>query len=1151
MHNEYTKPLFVPLCGPLQQCVNVAHYSVNRHNFTRHKRNTMAEGYGIGLRFNPDLPAVGAIDDLICVMKCESSAGHGAYWRGHLTDAGVDGVEEHWPVLWTVDGTARLRAAICTTVENNKTNPEVIREMCDATQMVLFKHISEWNSSTYMWLRASEDPRIKEVFGIENVRPVTAFTIGHDDATRRKANMKVCNVFAEGWINDDPEDYDTTLHWSPLPVQKIPVRLKQKTDLKARTKTASEGRFVLDTIGARFGKNFMAKMFAAAVNSDVDTTPWKNLDVPVCQLLVDQASYEMACWQLLSPKLPLVYFEAAAHRGSNTASSKKTKMRVLGQQIRSYMRGPKGKRANLGELKDTKDEMLNEIRDPRNPPPKWEYLNEAMAEFCNARDGIWTVEDVLEAPIGLQSSVNMRWWKCYYVAKFMKKNKYRLAMILKKQRKISPEEAAAAAARVQALEEGDLDLGGVSSDEEEDRQLIGNAESLLKAMEPLLQSTVYEDATIAFAEEGHDYINLLQNLSALPVGSVMPLDVAERFEKWTGASLGANPLVPAVKKVQIRLGQARWYINRKLIHANMKSSASFGVVGIEESTLHMQDEVSFALFQVADPNLGLWETLCVTGKAKFDLRSQCPSLVQLMQSLGFAPGSFAMAMATLYDEGDKDTIRKYILLLYGSRPYFELEQETCHKERWSNNDRRCRVGGSNFSMQRDRTLLALQHKVYEVPAQSMNIKYYLAPGRIVDTAHELQGYEPHQVRSFLEADCRGWTTSEVRNIVTNSATYLSEHRDAESLDYTLLPTYVANGPASRSAEDVGFRAAEVIVKMKLWNPPMWPLAESMSEKIAAELKIPARLDAGVPVLAWDPRVLRTVKVIKCDKGLLQITYLAFVYREVRAAPSGSSSSSSAAAPVQNRVARMKSTFAYPTKEEKVEVSAAWASELDWFLSACKYMTRSSAKVGRFVLDSDLAIEARDLGGNLAPKLSTAHKLLWLDSQRPRNGPKFTRQDLDSMTITTQATLIRKISDDNSCYESLHRLIRQKQLQAQQIACLDVDEFVPPAPKKKKNDENKAQKPTSPKKDSPRKDREEGGRQAAMWVAAVNLKGCGRIATIKSHRTTTGSGMPRLKLTYDRDYVAKVGTQTMSKQWGKGEKPIQIVEEFKALQRALC
>lgn len=203
-------------------------------------------------------------------------------------------------------------------------------------------------------------------------------------------------VFTEGWAWNDDDHEQTVLNWFPLPVQRTRCKDKCKnapgwTD---RAKTAQEAQVVYETIGACFGLKRLQRMEQYGVASDIDLMAWKEGKVPVVQVLLDQASYEMAAWQNLNQKIPLIYQEAIAHRGSNTCASVNTGMRLIGRAIRSFMRGPKSKRGNLGQMHETRENMLKEATDPTAPPPTWKWLAEAMQEQERFY-GVKTVEEML------------------------------------------------------------------------------------------------------------------------------------------------------------------------------------------------------------------------------------------------------------------------------------------------------------------------------------------------------------------------------------------------------------------------------------------------------------------------------------------------------------------------------------------------------------------------------------------------------------------------------------------------------------------------------------------------------------------------------------------------------------------------------------
>lgn len=169
-----------------------------------------------------------------------------------------------------------------------------------------------------------------------------------------------------------------------------------KDDLKNKKKSRQCGEFLLDFIGGTFGKEFLEQLIRDAAEKDMDR--WANNRCHVIAVLVDQASWEMKSWQVMTACIALIYMPGLPHRWTNWSMRKRTRMTKLSRAIRSFMRGPKGKRASMGMMNDTKTRMLEEARDPLRPQPNWPYKDLAIQEA--RKQGLpCTLVDILKRSI--------------------------------------------------------------------------------------------------------------------------------------------------------------------------------------------------------------------------------------------------------------------------------------------------------------------------------------------------------------------------------------------------------------------------------------------------------------------------------------------------------------------------------------------------------------------------------------------------------------------------------------------------------------------------------------------------------------------------------------------------------------------------------
>eukprot|EP00392_Amoebophrya_sp_AT5.2_P006655 g6667.t1 len=1132
-------PLIKPMVPKHDLCIHVRAHSKHKENWKYHVPKVQIHARAFGYRVSDVIETTCDTDTLVrfvsvfvAVIAYEVSCGHAVYWQQKLSTHGVS--INNWPVVWTRDSSVKLREDVDRKIDEDMQNTAWANQCPVKSGM---KYCLRTFSSTVAPLRAHDDDRWTELYDLWPSRPVKVFTLGHDDCTRRKHSMKVANVFTEDWDWDN--EGKTVLNWHPLPVQKMRIKNKAKEGWTDRAKTAEEAKVVYEVIGACFGPKRVRKMEKFSVRKDIDVDAWVDGEVPGVQVLLDQASYEMAAWQNLNSKLPLIYQEAIAHRGSNTCASTETGMRLIGRALRSFMRGPKGKRGNLGHFHDTRQNMIAEEADPNLPRPTWKYLHEAMAEQ-EFFFGVGTVGEMLKKPVHMQSSVNCRWWKCRYMAIFLQKNKYKLAMILSQQKPMTPAQAAAAAAAGGATDEDDLDLGEPSSDEEEDREMVGDAASLLRAMDPILKQPGLEECAIALSEEGHDYVKLLQNMNVHGAGTIMSQEVCERLYKWTQDNFADDTLAPTTRQLQLKLGQARWLNNRRILHQTMIEAGRHGKIGISESLGQLTQEVNFAMFQSADPNFGSWETIHTTQKEPLFRLPLGASLTNVLDRLPYESGSFARAMAELTDLGEERAVKTYLMDSYGSRPLFEAEQETCHKEKWSNNDRRCRVEGSNYSLQRDRILLAKKHLRYHAAIETP-VQFPFPPDVVEnDFLEQCQGYSTEQIRDIMRADGVKLSDAGLRKFVCDSATWLRDHDDCQTLEYVTAHAFFKNAPTSYGPTTLGFRGAEVLLQLRHnESAQVTGLRRSLSEKILWELKVPHRLREGQLVLVNSEVFDRTFRVLLQKDGVVICVGLE-AYEFLTTLQIEQMQSQLAGGNVQGVVQEL--TWNYPVDDiDRVQITPFWADELDWYLSDSFETTNSMRKLVTMGLGDGVMLDSKTAAAQVAPRLTPAHKLLYINQFQGNCKHKLNADDLSFIALVEQTKLIDKLATTPGLYEKYFFDIKDARRRNRGF---DVDNVleIEAKQKKRKLDPNE-KKAASQSPDKERKAREELGRQPAEFVSYFEVKDKGRVATVASHRTTGTHAFSRLKMTWDLDGVPTKTPRTPSRQWPPMTDPVKLCDEF--------
>eukprot|EP00392_Amoebophrya_sp_AT5.2_P012729 g12836.t1 len=1089
--------LFEKLKRAHEACCNIRWASNYECNFTRESREAVRHCHANGIRCPDSIPAASTVDDLIAFISCEvSTRPNKAHFYKHLfEEEGVSAAS--FPLIWSVDAFLDLfRDDLTRFINDAAEAPEAAIGLGDCQEMAWT--LRHW-SNTICRLRSQEDDRYQEVLGFTAPRPVTVFSLAHDDATRRKFNHKVFNVFTEDCHPLDPSD--TVLLYSIPPVQRIPYKAKGTGAANERKKTLSEMQFVYDATGASFGKQTLQTMDNYSRTQDIDAAAWVSHKVMVCQLLVDQASWEMACWQILAGLLPLVYVPAQMHRASNAGHSKNTGIAELASHVRSFMRGPKSKRKNLGDMHDTRMQMLERVRDPNKPYTNWRWQDEAEQEAAREAGAAVPLKTILEKRIDLQSSAERRWWRPRFLALFMRKRKLRLAMYLSQQQ--NPADLDVNRAAESHLDAHDLELfAELSSDEEADQLVPGNAESFLRALAPFLRSDVYENCTIALTDEGFDFTHLLENITH------------------------------------------RYRNTQTLLAHTVKTMGEYGTVGLEDGMDQLTQELSFAFFEHADPQMGFFESLLLRrqpSRLPISIKEE-GSLFKLFQHLSYEPGVPARAWATLYDARECGAIRWYLLESYGSRMHSEIETETCHRERWSNNDRRCRVSGSNFSLQRDRIALGKKHKRHPTTAPA-NFQYNMSPDEIRDTLDQYPARNVEEIRDTLRCN-QATDVADARSRILAASHWVEDHPNGSCFTRAFCPGKVLQAPPSYMANQLGFRGAELMATLqsvgsKVGKGEELQMTRDLSMKAVAEMKIDARLEKGIPVLCYYPIMKTSIRVLSAKEGALQCLPLERVPEDAGLGLDGEPLLDDAGVPVPPVPPH---TFAFPEDRDDLHPIAAWAIDVDHYTAKTSESTNDVRKRLRMTLENEAVVDTEDILYMLCPKLPPAQRHLVVSWMVEVQDKKISKEDWSYLSLQEQVRFYRKLIARQLDFGPLQKKLREARLKEEGFDGEGLFEVEISAKRQKLAEEVAAkQKEESEQEARERKKREEAGRMKASFVASIVVDGVDR-CKIASHRVNKGKDRDRLKLTWI-DYVATSATQSMSRQWALTSDPRKLCEEF--------
>eukprot|EP00392_Amoebophrya_sp_AT5.2_P006321 g6332.t1 len=1065
-----------------------------------------------------------------CSRPTNNDACRRTHWHNVFQKAGLP--VDRWPQMWIGPDLDNFKTSMREHIDS-ALDGMIAEQAPEEAQMRWM--LRQW-SSIVARTRGENVETYRDVFQIPDNGKTRFWTIAHDDATRRKHSQKLPNHFTSK-LNPDGT---SSLRYDPLPYQQTKSGPKRqgKND-KNRKHSKEEMGFLMETIGFLYGPEVLAEMLLDA--KEFNEERWLNKKTRVVNLMVDQASWEMCCWQVGNELLYLVFAEAEAHRDSNSAEPKSEIMFRLARAVRSFMRGPKGKRANLGWLRDTRLRMLARARDESKPTPKWKWMQQAMREAEDNGDPSDLIS-ILSVSLPLQSSVDKRWFRTRYVALFMKKYKYRLALILEHMNLEDLEKNTRVDGIPAETDEDYLDLPDLSSDEEGDSQATGDHKWLLQRMEPILKSDTPIDAAIAFSEQAHERYKILQSFAQLKPGDPMPEDLAEKATKWHGKLHRPGDPAPETNVINKNRALSRWFQNRKLIADCCAVGGKFGSYGVVEMMDSLRKHINFAVFQAADPQFGYWEARIYKQKPGFAIDHAWNSTMkECLNDLAFKAGALANHMAELHDRRLAAPMREVVEGCLAVRPLNENETEKPHKERFSNNDRRCKLEGTNFSMQRDRLRGALHHD------------RYVAPDSVpCETATDIDKVE--DVEDVLEETDRGGLSYMQRNVKQNEPrsggqlrssmnygkTCFHQHRSVVNLpECQSLADRYKKAASSRNADGLGKRGAEFIARLEYKGSLSWKCARSISKRISQEQAISFRLNQGIPVLMLPAGNSRDVfQVIHNDDGALAMLKLSRTSTgELQLLPWPLGGGPVADAAIEGP----GSFFVYPSEEE-TQVKCGLLLDYDLLQSACSMTVSHVRKTVVFKAGDEVVLDWDDNVASIFPTLSGAHRLEVVNGYAKDAGgaDRISEDDFAFMSEQKQVALFNFLRQDPTkmrAYVNAIKLNREKELGA---AGGKVSQLVAQAAKKRKTDKDGPNAPYE-MQGSPRKPRDEdGGRQAASFTADV-LNQKEKVCEIRSHRVGGGDSCCRLKLTWI-DHDPETCARTMSRKWMTNTDPLAKAED---------
>eukprot|EP00392_Amoebophrya_sp_AT5.2_P013108 g13219.t1 len=1010
---------------------------------------------------------------------------------------------------------------------------QIAEEAPEEQQMVdLYRWMLRQWSSIVARTRGETISDYKDLFGIPGDEKAMFWTIAHDDATRRKHSQKLPNHFTAKL----QEDGSMSLRYDPLPYQQTKSGPKKGKKDKDRKKSKEETQFLFEAVGFLYGSEVVAEMLLDAKEFDVER--WKKQEARVFSVMVDQASWEMCCWQVGSELLHMVFAEAEAHRDSNSAEPKSKIMLNIARAIRSFMRGPKGKRANLGAMRDTRLRMLARAKDSSKPVPKWKWMREAMKE-AEDRGDLSDLVSVLDLALPMQSSVDKRWLRTRCVSLFLKKYRLRLAFILEHMSIADMEANTRAAGEAAGTDEDHLDLPDLSSDEEGDSQVTGDHVYLLKCLEPILKSTLPMDAAIAFSNEAHERYALLQSFQQLTPGKPMSADLAKRASKWLGQQYAEGSPVPETNVINRRRAITRWLQNRKLIADCCVVGGKFASYGITEMMDSLRKHVNFAAFQAADPQFGYWETRIFNQRPGFPIAHRWAApLSTYVKSLSYKPGALAKHMAELHDQRLLEPMQRVVEGSLNCRPLNENETEKPHTERLSNNDRRCKVDGANYSTQRDRLRDGLRHDRYVKPD---DVPHEYTTG--IDRLETIMEETNHGSLDYMQSCARQsqpMSGAQLRNTMKHWKTCFDNHHSVADLpEYKGLGDRFKNAAPSRNADRLGQRGAEFLARLEFRGPLSFECARALSRRISDEQATSYRLDNGFPVL-----VLSTIQkdtpyqIIHDDSGILQMLKLdRATCQELLQTPG---SAQLAADPL---IVESGSYFNYP-REEDTEVKCGLLCDYELLQSGAKVATSATRRSVIFRVDDEAVLDFDDNTASVYPALSSAHKLEILSGylkDHSSSSRRVSKAELDFLQDDKQAALFNMIRQDANKVDKCLNIIKENREKEIGVIVEKVSKLREEAAKKRKTDKDQPNLQYE-MKDSPRKPRDEdGGRMAAAFTADVLHKGV-PVCEIRSHRVGGGEQACRLKLMWN-DHDPETCARTMSRKWLTNTDPLPVAREF--------
>ncbi|CAD7931803.1 unnamed protein product, partial [Amoebophrya sp. A120] len=279
------------------------------------------------------------------------------------------------------------------------------------------------------------------------------------------------------------------------------------------------------------------------------------------------------------------------HRDSNTAKSKYTGIEKIRRAIKALMRGPFGKRTNMGDLFDARVRLLEKMLNALENMPDNPFLQKAFMEYCmqEAKAGRsthnLTMIDMLKERLPIQGGVDTRWCGDLYTALLLDQWKWRLLMYLYEVRPLVVN------ANAQAALHPDADDDGLESDEEDDAYFGSDPRELQRLIQTELKPGM-TTCVIEMSEFGHSKCKMLMNLVKIGPGEPLPQDVAERMTDVLLHPFTTGSPAPTCELIQIKQAQAKYAIAKRALHCIQQASGRHGKVGILEGQKQLFQTIS-------------------------------------------------------------------------------------------------------------------------------------------------------------------------------------------------------------------------------------------------------------------------------------------------------------------------------------------------------------------------------------------------------------------------------------------------------------------------------------------------------------------------------------------------------------------------------